>query len=211
MYNNNMPSKNELPSTAKLIKSTIAAMVLATVILVTAVLPAEYGIDPTGIGRTLGLTKMGEIKVSLAQEAAAEAIAAESTKAEAQEAPVPEASIAKTDVETQPVNSIKTDSITVTLAPDQGREIKVKMAKGGKVSYSWKTSNDRANFDVHGDSEKLQIRYFNYSKGSAESDSGVLVAEFDGKHGWFWRNRSGKPMTITLVVKGEFVEMTQEV
>ena len=33
------------------------------------VLPAEYGIDPTGVGRALGLTQMGEIKVQLAEEA----------------------------------------------------------------------------------------------------------------------------------------------
>ena len=66
-----------------------------------------------------------------------------------------------------------------------------------------------ANFDIHGDSATLN--YFNYSKGSSESSEGVLEAEFDGKHGWFWRNRTGNTMTITLEVKGEFTEMTQEV
>lgn len=44
----NKPSQQELPSAAKLIKSTIVAAVLAIVILVVAVLPAEYGVDPTG-------------------------------------------------------------------------------------------------------------------------------------------------------------------
>lgn len=211
MYNNKIPSNNELPSASKLIKSTVAAIVLASIILLSAVLPAEYGIDPTGMGSILGLTKMGEIKVSLAQEAAAEEAAAEATKTSGTAEVSPVAKENKQVAELQPTNNIKSGSITVTLAPDQGREVKVKMVKGGKVSYSWKTSNDRANFDVHGDSEKHQISYFNYAKGSAESDSGVLKAEFDGKHGWFWRNRSGKPMTITLVVEGEFVEMTQEV
>ena len=68
MNNNNKPSNTDLPSAAKLIKSTFVAIALAALILVTAVLPAEYGIDPTGVGNVLGLTKMGEIKVSLAQE-----------------------------------------------------------------------------------------------------------------------------------------------
>jgi len=45
------------------------------VLLLTTVLPAEYGIDPTGAGRVLGLTQMGEIKVRLAREAAADATA----------------------------------------------------------------------------------------------------------------------------------------
>ena len=36
------------------------------------VLPAEYNIDPTGVGRALGLTQMGEIKTQLAREAEAD-------------------------------------------------------------------------------------------------------------------------------------------
>ena len=204
--NNNQPN-NDLPSTEKLVKSTIFASILAMVILVVAVLPAEYGIDPTGAGDALGLTRMGQIKMSLAEEAVAE----KEKAAEVHEVAVAVTKTTEEKVEPQPSKEIKAESITVSLAPDEAREIKVSMVKGSKVSYSWKTSNDRANFDVHGDSKKLKIRYHNYSKGSAESDSGVLEAEFDGKHGWFWRNRSGNPMTITLEVEGEFAEMTQEV
>ena len=73
MYNSNIPSDTEVPSTAKLIKSTILAAVTAGVLLVTVVMPAEYGIDPTGIGNALGLKRMGEIKTSLVEEAAADA------------------------------------------------------------------------------------------------------------------------------------------
>jgi hypothetical protein len=46
-------------------------MGVAGFLLVTVVLPAEYGVDPTGIGRVLGLTQMGVIKARLAAEAAA--------------------------------------------------------------------------------------------------------------------------------------------
>lgn len=75
MYNSNMPTNNELPSTAKLIKSTVIAIVVALVLLVTVVMPSEYGVDPTGAGRVLGLVEMGEIKSSLQVEADADAIA----------------------------------------------------------------------------------------------------------------------------------------
>src|SRR3546814_12061820 len=44
-----------IPSTGRLLKATALAVAVATVILVTAVLPAAYGIDPTGIGPQLGL------------------------------------------------------------------------------------------------------------------------------------------------------------
>src|SRR3546814_1005665 len=48
-----------IPSTGRLLKATALAVAVATVILVTAVLPAEYGIDPTGIGTQLGLNVLG--------------------------------------------------------------------------------------------------------------------------------------------------------
>jgi hypothetical protein len=36
-------------------------------------MPSEYAVDPTGVGRALGLTQMGELKIILAQEALADA------------------------------------------------------------------------------------------------------------------------------------------
>ena len=72
MYNANKPNPEELPSSRQLIRSTIAALGVAIVLLVTVVLPAEYGIDPTRIGGVLGLTDMGEIKTQLAEEAEAD-------------------------------------------------------------------------------------------------------------------------------------------
>ena len=50
---------NQLPSTRKLLKSTALAAAVAGVILLTTVLPAEYGIDPTGVGKVLGLDVSG--------------------------------------------------------------------------------------------------------------------------------------------------------
>jgi hypothetical protein len=50
MYNTDMPSRAELPSSAQLIRSTIIAAGVAAALLVTVVLPAEYGIDPLGSG-----------------------------------------------------------------------------------------------------------------------------------------------------------------
>lgn len=61
-----------MPSRRALLRSTMIAAVVAIVVLFVIVLPAEYGYDPTGIGRPLGLTEMGEIKMRLAKEAAAD-------------------------------------------------------------------------------------------------------------------------------------------
>ncbi|MCF5038457.1 transmembrane anchor protein, partial [Pseudomonas lactis] len=73
MFNTPLPTVNELPTTRKLVRSTVIAMLVAAGLLVTVVMPSEYAIDPTGVGRTLGLTQMGELKITLAQEALADA------------------------------------------------------------------------------------------------------------------------------------------
>lgn len=72
MYNVRRPRPDELPSALGLAVSTLVAAAAAGAILIAVVLPAEYGIDPTGLGARLGLTQMGEIKVKLAEEAVAD-------------------------------------------------------------------------------------------------------------------------------------------
>lgn len=76
MYNTDLPRRADLPTSAQLRRSTWIAGIAASAILVLAILPSEYGVDPTGVGRLLGLTQMGEIKTQLAQEAAEDAAAA---------------------------------------------------------------------------------------------------------------------------------------
>ena len=83
------------------------------------------------------------------------------------------------------------------------------MGKGNKVQYAWSTNGGKANFDVHADSKTLGIDYHQYSKGSSQSEQGTLEAAFDGSHGWFWRNRTSNPITITLKTKGEYTDIKQ--
>lgn len=198
MQNNNTPLSNELPSMVKLIKSTILAIVMAGIILVTVVLPAEYGIDPTGIGNMIGLLKMGEIKVSLAQEAESE-----SEAGKLQETSPIDSSAAKPKSNV----NIRSDQMTISLIPNQGKEIKLTMLKAAKVNYLWFTNGGKASFDAHADSKALEINYHSYEKGKLERSEGVLEAAFDGNHGWFWRNRTDKDMTVTLQVEGAYSDI----
>lgn len=211
MTNTNIPTNSELPSVAKLIKSTTIAITLAAIILLTAVLPAEYGIDPTGVGKLLGLAKMGEIKISLAQEAAADNAIKKVKVAMDKKTPEVIAKSPEKTVVTQQKATVRTDEMTFSLSPNEGYEIKLDMKKGEQANYAWWTNGGRANFDVHGDSAKLRINYHNYSKGSADRKEDVVVAAFDGKHGWFWRNRTSRTMTITLQVKGQYSDIKKQV
>lgn len=191
----------------RLIKSTILAICLAAVILVTVVLPAEYGLDPTGVGSFIGLVKMGEIKVSLAQEAAVEMQMMAKDNALVQDEPIVEAASVKAASKNEIAS--KTDKITLTLAPNEGKEIKLTMAEGAKVNYLWYTDGGIANFDAHADSKKLQIKYHNYEKGKLEKREGIMEAVFEGNHGWFWRNRTSETMKVTLEVNGNYTDVLQ--
>lgn len=208
-----------LPSTAKLIRSTAIAVVVALVLLIAVVMPAEYGVDPTGIGRVLGLTEMGEIKAQLAKEAAA----ADAAEVAAGTTP---AAVAVPASQPAPINAVpvaapqsaaaaagaaipKSDEVSVTLLPNEGKEIKLAMQKDARVNYSWSTDRGVVNYDTHADrTAPPAIKYHGYAKGQAKpSDEGVLVAAFDGMHGWFWRNRTRQPVTVTLRTSGDYSEL----
>ena len=203
----------EVPSSRTLLRSTLIAAGVALVLLVTVVMPAEYGVDPTGMGQLLGLKEMGEIKVALAREAAT----ADSLEEEA-------ASAAATPVSTSPATtpadapagspegagssdiSGNSHVTEIVLRPNEGKEVKLLMRKDARVTYSWSTDRGVVNYDTHADAPGID--YHGYAKGTAKSsDEGVLVAAFDGMHGWFWRNRGTEVVTVTLRTTGKYEEL----
>ena len=201
MYNTDLPTRADLPSSGKLLRSTAVAALVAAGLLVTVVLPAEYGIDPTGAGRALGLAQMGEIKVSLATEAnASETPPATAAPATAE---VP-AVTSRSESASQDVLPAQQHTMTVKLKPGEAAEIKLAMRKDGEVRYEWSAAGGAVNYDTHGD-QGSAIKYHGYGKGRNETgDAGTLQAAFDGKHGWYWRNRSGAEVTITLKTRGDY-------
>ena len=211
MYNSK-PLNTDLPSSRQLLRSTIIAFIVAVVLLVTVVLPSEYAIDPTGIGRVLGLTEMGEIKGQLAEEAAADA-ARDAAAAAAGTAPVaaaPTAAAAAPQASSAPAaadSQTWRDQMQVELAPGQGAEVKLAMTAGQKANFSWTAQGGVVNFDTHGDGG-AGGESTSYEKGRGQaSDEGVLEAAFNGSHGWFWRNRGDAPVTITLRTSGEYTQI----
>lgn len=209
MYNNAKPDPAELPSSRKLLRSTLVALLVAMVLLVTVVLPAEYALDPTGIGRMLGLTEMGEIKAQLAEEAAADAAldAATNSGDPAAAAAVPgsaAAAVPTAPVDVPAATSARAwqDEMQVVLAPGQGAEVKLAMKAGAQAEFSWTVQGGAVNYDTHGDGGGQAI---SYEKGrGVPADEGVLEAAFDGNHGWFWRNRGNAPVTVVIRVRGQY-------
>lgn len=224
MYNTDMPNREELPSTGKLIRSTIIAAIVALVLLVTVVMPAEYALDPTGAGRLLGLTEMGEIKAQLVEEAAADEAAQAVQRAPLQSSneastPEPAAPVAETaaapapeaaPVEVAPAPEPATapqwqDEVRVVLTPGEGTEFKLTMEEGAVARFSWVSNGGPVNFDTHGDGGGRSI---SYEKGrGVPQDEGELKAAFTGNHGWFFRNRNDNDITLVLRTGGDYGEL----
>lgn len=208
MYNTDMPSRAELPTSRQLLRSTLLALVAAIVILVTAVLPGEYGIDPTGIGRALGLAEMGEIKAQLAEEAEADRLRdlqnGVSTTPD-QSSSLVDRIISGVLISPATAQTAASDELILTLEPGEGAEIKLLMTAGAQASFSWSVKGGVVNYDLHGDSGNNEISY--QKDRSVEGHDGVIEAAFDGSHGWFWRNRGVEPVTIILRTSGDYAEV----
>ena len=215
MYNSDMPTRAELPTTKQLIRSTLIALSTAIVLLVTVILPAEYAIDPTGVGRVLGLREMGEIKVQLEQEAAEDAARTRvlvATKVES-EAPKTvtkanepvEESIGSVAVSNQIEEPVWRDRKIISLEPGQGAEVKLVMNKGQVAQYEWRSKGGPVNHDTHGDGNGQSI---SYEKGrGVPGGEGELVAAFDGSHGWFFRNRNKGKVMVILKTNGDYTQI----
>jgi hypothetical protein len=148
---------------------------------------------------------MGRIKMQLAAEAEAE-------EAGVQLAPTAPAAVAAapaSGVASEAVAGVRTDETVLTLAPDQGAEIKLVMEDGARVAFTWTSSGGAVNFDTHAD--RPGTPYHGYGKGTEQRVEGELVAAFTGSHGWFWRNRTGAPVTITLRTSGAYSEVKRAV
>jgi len=194
-------------------------------LLVTVVMPSEYALDPTGAGRLLGLTEMGEIKEQLAQEAAADdaaqMVAVQSSIEEARSEPVEPVfkTVAVVEVEAKPEAAPKVeqpapamaaepewqDEVRVVLTPGEGTEFKLTMQEGAVARFAWVSEGGPVNFDTHGDGGGQSV---SYEKGrDVPEDEGELKAAFNGNHGWFFRNRNDDDITLVLRTDGDYGEL----
>lgn len=166
------------PSGKALAKATLLALVVAGVVLVTTVLPAEYGIDPLGTGRALGLNNLF-------------AAAAPATIKADPSGPVhPQ------------LNQYRTDARELKIGPYQGLEFKYELDKGATMLYAWK-ADAYVDFDFHTEPEgKPPEASDSFEKGEASQKRGAYTAPYDGIHGWYWENKTDREVTLTLTSVG---------
>jgi hypothetical protein len=188
------PTVGELPTVRQLNRATLIAAGVAATLLVTIVMPAEYGMDPLRTGNLLGLTAMGESKHADEQSPV-------STSAE-------DELVLDDPAESSAQSALGGDAseVQLTLQPGEGREVKATMTAGQEISFEWSAANNaQINWELHG--EELGApgnEYTSYERSVSAGESGKFRAPFDGTHGWYWRNDTGAPATIKVRASGDF-------
>ncbi len=183
-----------LPSTRRLLKATASAIVVATITLFTTVLPAEYGIVPTGIGARLGLDALAATAeaAKLSASSAATTHATPVNETAAYEALAAKAAVAFGEnagqsFDTKALSSrgmpYRRDNLSVMLPPGKGAEVKALLKSGDGMVFHWKATGDVA-LDMHGERTGIKNAWTSYAVESVQREaSGTFVAPFDGSHG----------------------------
>lgn len=197
------------------LKGLVIALVVAAVLFVTVVLPAEFGRDPTRIGKLLGLDAMhsgtgvasgtGDGKVRLTEVIEGNERVFEADPGDGREpVPLPNPAVSQLE-ETAP----RTETLTVQLGADEKTEIKAVLPKAKMIVYSWQVEGGQVYVDFHGHDPSLGDKFWvRYSEQDGVTGaSGSLVAPFSGEHGWYWLNVTDGPITIKLTVTGYFTSM----
>lgn len=178
------PTTAAAPSRKKLLIGSAAAVAVAAVALVMFVLPAEFGIDPTGAGKALGLTELAEQGMSEEQIRGAQRTGV--------------LTLSETPLEREQWD----DQWQVTLAPYEGIELKYTLDEGAAIDFEW-VASDTVEYDLHahpfeGGTELTE----SYAVDEGDRMQGHYVAAFTGLHGFYWQNRNMADVTVTMRAAG---------
>ncbi len=202
------------PSSGSLLKGALFALGAATVVTVLFVLPAEYGIDPTGIGAKLGLLDLAE--TSDPAESGGNTIVEGTWPNIPEEFDFYEPDILGDPYSRTQAAKFKSDTLTIELDVGEQTEYKAIMQQGDALVYHWQLNHGETVYtDFHADPGENaegypEMYYIRYAESEAAESSGSLVAPFTGNHGWYWLNIEEEPITITLEVHG-YYDQVQEI
>jgi len=177
-------------SRGRLILAILGALALAVLIVLGAILPAEFNRDPLGVGKLSGLSRLWAPEDRKADTGGA-------ARAREYDAPF------RSDVVEIPLGDFLAGADRSEL------EYKVRMRKDATLIYSWEvvgTDEPRDfHFDQHGHTtpkpgEAMTVATYRQAFGLKQQ--GALTAPFDGIQGWQFSNSSEKPVVVKLRLAG---------
>jgi hypothetical protein len=173
--------EHTVQSKKTLLKATAFAAVLAVIVFFVAILPAEFGTDPTGLGKMMRLTQLSG-QTSTAQAATTQVAS------------------------TKPTLSDQEDSVDISIPAGKGLEYKFYLVGGDAMRYGWSTKGgELLYFDFHGEPQGDTTGYFeSYTISTANNVRGSFTASFEGSHGWYWKNKGHTDIVVTLQTEGSY-------
>lgn len=181
-----------MDSTRNLFRAMAAAFVVAALVLVAFVMPAEYGIDPIGVGRALGLTAISSPALAPIPPPHGETLAP----------------VALGPIALYP-GQYNFDAREIVLGPYEYVEFKYQLAEGAAMLFSWMATGDVMH-DFHGDREGAPADAAqSFDASPRRQADGSFIAPFTGIHGWYWENPGGEPVTIRLHTAGFYTTAHQ--
>lgn len=166
-----------------------AALLVAGLVLVMFVLPAEFAVDPLGTGARTGLMDLGITgqQVEALETSAGAPTAGQPAIVAAQERP------------------FQQETVEFKVGPRQWVEYKYRLDKGEALLYSWKTTAP-VNVDFHAEPDGGPRGYAQTyeTMQAATAASGTMTAPFSGIHGWYWENTTDQEITVALTSSGYY-------
>ncbi|WP_299126137.1 hypothetical protein [uncultured Winogradskyella sp.] len=202
---NNQPNLNK----GQLLKSLIIAIIIGALVFVTAVLPAEYGIDPLGTGKLLGFSKLYSGNEQAENYESYSNLNFKKIKMEKLGSPksVPKPSEAN-NLPPKLQYPEREDTIEVVVPADKGIEYKFKSLKYGSTKYEWSLDKGVVYIDFHGevkqDNPPKNVFYESYTLAYSNNMAGTFTAPFEGKHGWYFRNETNEDIVVTIRLNGQY-------
>jgi hypothetical protein len=198
-------------SASQIKKATLIALISALVIAVVAVLPAQYGKDFTGLGKVLGFSRLyqkhDEVAEKLAEKTTTTTpvkiltLANVGSKPDAVKPPEADLPAPKKQYDS------RNDSTKIIIPARKGLEYKIKVLKHGQVKYAWHTNEGVLFVDFHGDvkTDMKDVDYYeSFAVANSSNMAGSFIAPYEGKHGWYFKNKTEKDIEVSISMKGEY-------
>lgn len=194
-------------SKKKLVKAIFIGLAIGAIVLVCGIMPAEYGIDPTGAGKLFGFSRLYVPEQSAGSGAPIGNYPLIKLEDAGSGPEVPRPVEADNPPPKKQYDE-RMDSVQVIVPAGKGIEYKVYMLKYGTMKYEWTSGSTVLFFDFHGEvaQENPPKNVFFQSHTVAYSNNmvGTFVSPFEGKHGWYFRNKTVKDVAVTIRLKGQY-------
>jgi hypothetical protein len=183
--NTEIEAASERIAKERIALNAATALLVAGLLLVVAVLPAEYGVDPLGIGRRLGLLAISDVQKRLDTFQSSR-----------------DATVGGPPTVAPQTRGYQDETVDFTIAARGSLEYKYRLDKGEALLYSWKATRP-LNYELHAEPDGAPAGYAErFEKQQAQVAAGTLTAPFPGIHGWYWENPTDTEVTVTLSAAG---------